>query len=412
MSPDEVQPRIAYLVKRYPRFSETFIVNEVLAHEEAGLHLDIVALSPCIETHFQDSISRVRSSVHYLFADGLKAADLWSSIREASLVCPEVLPALERVKREDAKLVYQALELVRFIKRRGITHLHAHFATSATSVARIASLLCGIPYSFTAHAKDIFHDEVKPDELRSKLADAAQVVTVSDFNVRYLREQFDKDASNVIRIYNGMDVARLHFRSPEKRRPVILSVGRLVEKKGFCDLIAACAELRRRHVEFTCEIIGEGELYRELEQQICKLQLNETVRLSGPMPQDRVFEKLYEASVFAAPCIIGRDNNRDGMPTVLLESMALGTPCVSTDVTGIPEIIIDHKTGLLTPQRDHHSLANALQELLAAPDLRSTLARNARTLIESQFDVRRNTAQLRSIFMPSVHTNEEAHACV
>src|SRR5206468_2033960 len=176
-------PKFAYVVKRYPRFSETFIVNEILAHEAAGCDLEIFSLRPPEDTHFQDAISHVRSPVTYLRAEGLKASDFW----QAASALPEF--RFDVARGEDVRDVYQAVLLAGAIQRNEIRHLHAHFATSATTVARLASLFTGVPYTFTAHAKDIFHQDTQPDDLRRKIHDAADVVTVSDFNVRHLQKE-------------------------------------------------------------------------------------------------------------------------------------------------------------------------------------------------------------------------------
>src|SRR5205823_4150700 len=142
------------------------------------------------------------------------------------------------------------------------------------------------------------------------------------------------------------------FAEPRERPPRIVAVGRLVEKKGFTTLVDACAILLRRGAEFECNIIGEGELESALAKQIESLGLSNRVKLLGPQPQREVIRHIRNAAALAAPCVLGSDGNRDGLPTVLLEAMALGTACVSTDVTGIPEVLHHEKTGLLVPQND------------------------------------------------------------
>lgn len=410
---------IAYIVKRYPRYSETFIVNEILAHEAAGAEIHIFALRPPSDTHFQDKIARVRAPVTYLRkpAQGRSnpsittlipnsASYFWSELKEAAKVFPDLWGKLEYAEAEGSSVVYQAAWLSQEIRLRGITHLHAHFGSVATSVARLAAHFAGVPYSFTAHAKDIFHESVDPEDLRRKLRDAASVVTVSDYNVAYLRQQFGIDAGRVRRIYNGMDLAELHYRSPAERSPKILSVCRLVEKKGLSHLIDACALLRQWGIEFSCQIVGTGPLEGALRSQIQALHLDDWVDILGPRPQQEVFKLMELAAVFAAPYVIGADGNRDGLPTALLEAMALGTPCVATDVTGIPEIIHNGDTGLLVGQGDSAGLAAALRRLLTEATLRGSLAAQARSLIEAEFDIARNAAELRSHFQPAPQLQE------
>jgi len=390
--------RVGYVVKRYPRYSETFIVREILAHEEAGLEIEIFSLHPPDDTHFQDLIARVRAPVHQLSAVGARVADFWSAFERAREVIPDLGTALDAARGEAAGHVYQALRLAHAITVRGIHHLHAPFAHEPTTVARLASRFTGVPYSFTARAKDIFHEGVRSDDLERKLREAAGVVTITEFNLAFLRATYGAAADHVEQIYNGLDLTEFTYEAPTERPPVILSVGRLVEKKGFSYLVEACAILARRGRDFTCRIIGGGELEADLRRQIAASGLDTRVELMGPHPQNEVIRQMRSAAVFTLPCIVADDGDRDGLPNVLFESMALGTPCVSTDVTGIPEILHDGETGLMVPQRDSAALAAALERLLADQALRLHLSTSARRLIEAEFDARRNAAKRRALF--------------
>ncbi len=400
--------RIGYVVKRYPRYSETFIVNEVLAHEAAGTHIEIFSLRPPCDTHFQDVIARVRAPVHYLPHAGLKVRDFWEALSRAQKRLPGLPDGLEQAWGNDVTEVHQAVELANRVHELGLVHLHAHFATSPASVARLAARFAGITFSYTAHAKDIFHEDVDPLELRTKQRDAASVITVSDFNARHLRELDSESAEHVTRIYNGLDLDKFQFDSPAVRPLRIAAVGRLVEKKGFSDLIDACWELVNGGLEVDCRILGAGPLEPELREQIEKLGLGARVVLTGPQPQNIVREELRAAAVFAAPCVVAADGNRDGLPTTLLESMAMGTPCISTNVTGIPEMIQHERTGLIVPQHDPTALACAIRRLLGDPVERVRLATQARQLIEEEFDVVRNTAIQREIFQSASRTGRVA----
>ena len=401
--------KVGYVLKRYPRYSETFVVNEILAHERSGMEIEIFALRPPCDQYFQNLISKVRSPVNYLPYSGIKTNEFWKAIKDVSVTEPALLNLLHLAIDEDVRDVYQAVFLAGEVRQKRINHLHAHFATSATNVARMASAFSGITYSFTAHAKDIFHDAVNSDQLRRKLSDSTNTITVSDFNLSYLRDQFGADAARVHRVYNGLDLDLFPFQEPETRPSTIMSVGRLVEKKGFGVLVDACSILKEDGVPFTCEIIGTGDLESNLRKKIDDFSLQDRVKLPGPRPQSELVELIQNAAVFAAPCIIGEDGNRDGLPTVLLEAMALGTPCVSTNVTGIPEIIKDGETGLLSSQQDPESLAVALRRLLEDIDLRKRLAHQARQLIETEFNIHKNAGKIRSLITdPSSSTMKKA----
>ncbi|MGE4178436.1 MAG: glycosyltransferase [Limisphaerales bacterium] len=394
--------KVGYVVKRYPRFSETFIVNEILAHEEAGRPLEIFSLYPPNDAHFQDVISRVRSRVTYVPGEGLRAAGLWSALEGAAAEVPGFWGRLESARGANVREVYQAVWMAKRVVSGGIGHLHAHFGTTATTVARLAARLAGVPYTFTAHAKDIFHEDVDAGDLRRKMEDAAAVITVSDFNVETLRREHGLAAGKVRRVYNGIHLDRFRYRDPGVRAPKVIAVGRLIEKKGFPVLVEAMHRLRRQGVDAVCEIIGSGELEGALRRQVAELGLADRVDLSGALPQGEVIRRVGSAAVFAAPCVVGRDGNADGMPTVLLEAMALGTPCVATDVTGIPEVVRSGETGWLVRQGDADGLAHALRELLRDGVLRSRLASEARALVESEFDIRRNAEVLRGVFREAV----------
>lgn len=395
------EPRhIAYVLKMYPRLAETFILNEILAHEEAGVELEIFSLRSPIDGRFHADLGRVRAHVTYLKGPSVKADDFWEAVCWARREMPE---GAARVMAEDrgerAADIYQAIHLARELRERGVQHIHAHFATAATTVARLASRLSGIPYSFTAHAKDIYDETVDGDDLARKLRDAASVVTVSDFNVKHLRDRYGTHADVVRRIYNGLDLSEFSYRTPDERPPLVLGIGRLVEKKGFCDLIEACRILAERGRSFQCEIIGHGVLEKKLAAQVTELGLEEHVTMCGPRSRSDVIERIQDAAVLAVPCVISESGNRDGMPTVILEAMALGTPCISTDVTGIPEIVRHEDTGLITPAHDPASLAVAIERLLDDAALRCRLAKAARRLMEAEYDIHRNTPVLREVFV-------------
>ena len=351
--------RIGYVLKVFPRLSQTFILNELRAHEAAGLDLVVFSLKPPREADAGLVDPPLRSPVVTL--SGPRAS--WSG------------------------------ELARAIGRFGIDHLHAHFANVATEVAREAAAATGIPYSFTAHAIDIFDQRVDPAVLQGKLDDASMVFTVSDYNVRHLRERY---GAEVTRIYNGLPLDRFPCRLEGREEGSLLAVGRLVEKKGFGVLVEACSRLARAGIRFRCSIVGEGPLRPRLERAIADHDLEARVELLGALPPEAVRERLGRATALVAPCRIASSGDRDGLPTVLLEAMASGTPCIGTDVTGIPEVVIDGRTGIRVPPDDPDRLATACQVLLEDPVMAKRLARAARRSVEKRFDARRTSARLRA----------------
>jgi glycosyltransferase involved in cell wall biosynthesis len=223
-------------------------------------------------------------------------------------------------------------------------------------------------------------------------------VTVSDFNLAHLRGL--APGAPLHRVYNGLDLRRFAPVTGPRDPDRIVAVGRLIEKKGFGDLIEACARLSAEGRDVRCDIVGEGELEPQLRAQIAEHDLGDRVRLLGPLTQEEVRALVGGAAILAAPCVIGADGNRDGLPTVLLEAMALGTPVVATDVTGIPELVRHERTGLIAPQHDPAALAHQLTRLLDDSELAVRLASAGRSLIEAEFDVERSAAQVRALAWP------------
>jgi glycosyltransferase involved in cell wall biosynthesis len=398
--------KIAYVLKMYPRFSETFIVNEILELERQGVDVRIYSLRKPDDGRFHASLSRVKAGVVYVPQyPEMEQERIDAGHRIVQKAVPEAYAAVRQYSEGRGhpyavKRFLQAGYIAGHLLQHPVDAMHAHFASSATRVANLVERLISVPYSFTAHAKDIYHEDVSPDSLRGKIRGARFVVTVSDFNRHHLQSLMATDDSgkpegDVRRLYNGIDLTAFRPNSRLRRSPnLILAVGRLVEKKGFDVLIRACALLQQWGIDFAADIVGKGERRAALQQLIESLGLSEQVKLVGPMPQEAVRDAYQSAALFALPCIIGRDGNRDGLPTVLLEAMASGLPAVSTDLTGVPEIIDHDVNGLLVPPGDHVQLAAALAELLADSERRKALSSAARAKVEVAFDVRRNVAQL------------------
>lgn len=398
MSPSE--PGTAYVLKMYPRFSETFIVSEILAREAAGDRIEIFSLLPPNDPRFHSELARVQAPVTYIDRP-LKTVDLWECFHAAEAA--GLTGALARNFAELAAAAsddaVRAINLAVALQHRNIRHMHVHFASGATSVARLASAITGIPYSFTAHAVDIFHDSVSSDDLRIKLEQAHHAVTISHFNLRYLRRRFPSSTARLHLVRNGLDLERFPYRDPPPLGATvrIAAVGRLVEKKGFQHLLPAAAELLDEGFRLDLRIAGTGLLAEELGASIERLGLGDHVRLIGPQTQEQVHELLDTSDMFVAPCVIGADGNADGMPTVLLEAMAAGVPCISTAVTGIPEVVRNGSTGILVRPANPHLLSRAIAKMSSPGTDRVSMTRNARALIEHDFDVRRQAELLRSL---------------
>ncbi len=394
--------KLIYLLKMFPRFSETFILAELLELERRGCELEIYSLHRPTDRERHADVARLRAPVTYLpdrihrrdVIDGVDSEALGRQLREAA----------RSADPKARKRVLQAAWLAPRLAASGAGHVHAHFATSASEVARQIRRLGGPGYSLTAHAKDIFHESVRPADLRRRMAEARFVVTVSDYNRRHLARLAPE--ARIRRIYNGLDLERFAPRPADRTAaedaPLLLAVGRLVEKKGFEVLVEACGLLRDAGRPFRCQIVGKGEREAAIRRRIEDLALGDRVELLGPLPREALLELLPRATLFAAPCVVGADGNRDGLPTVLIEAMAMGLPAISTPVTGIPELVEQERSGLLVPPGDPARLAAAIARLLDDPVEAARLARAGRRRVERAFDLRRNVAVLDQQFTEAI----------
>jgi glycosyltransferase involved in cell wall biosynthesis len=294
------------------------------------------------------------------------------------------------------------------LREGDVSHLHGHFCHGVATITWFASHLSGLPFSFTAHAKDIYQAELNPGRLLERKMGAARfVATCTCANALVLRARHPRP-DDVHAIYHGLDTQwfSLQPTPASSQAPLLLAVGRLVEKKGFDQLIAACALLKQRGAHFRCVIVGEdGSAGPALRAQIDWLNIADRVQLHGAVTQDRLREIYRGATAFVLPCRVMEDGDRDGFPNVLAEAMAMGVPVVSTPISGIPEMIDDGVHGLLA-SGSAASLADAVQRLLGNATLHANLAQAARERICERFDSRRTTVALRDLFAEQIRRSQ------
>jgi glycosyltransferase involved in cell wall biosynthesis len=423
---------IAYILNGFPRLSETFIANEIYLLEKMGLKLRLYSVKREGEPQSHAVIGRIGSPLHYLpAATSLSGTTLgawlarnlpafWGAqvavarrapLRYAATLCAAAAMCWRyrsgpfKPRKVYIKEFLQAGHIAADLQARGATaHVHGHFCHGVANIAWFVSRLTGITFSFTAHAKDIYQAELNPgDLLERKLRAARFVATCTEANAGVLKSRC-ADANVVHTIYHGLDTDYFApAASPPEPLPLILSVGRFVEKKGFAYLIEACERLRARGLAFGCVIVGEkGSAYEPLRRQLAERALEGTVRLHSAVTQERLREIYRSARVFALPCQVMDDGDRDGIPNVLAEAMAMGVPVISTRISGIPELIDDGVHGLLVESRDADALADALARLLTDPALHARLSEAGRRRICERFDSRRTTEALRDLFVAAV----------
>jgi glycosyltransferase involved in cell wall biosynthesis len=423
---------IAYIIKGFPRLSETFISNEILLLEQAGTKIKLFSVKRPDEPLQQNTVSQIKAEINYLprvsslsntFLPVWLLSNMGSFVKaHIQLACSQPFSFLQtmsqalvmtvryrkgtfaRPRKIFIKEFIQAVYIANQINQSAnIAHIHAHFCHGATTIALFVSHLTGIPFSFTAHAKDIYQKNQNPgDLLIKKIRAASFVATCTGANKQYL-DTLGK-ADKIKLIYHGLDItffkeSKSVVQSPTETIPEILSIGRFVEKKGFHFLVQACSFLKKRGLRFHCRIIGEqGDAFPQLQKTVELLQLEKHVTLESPKAHDELLQIYQQSQVFALPCQVVSDGDRDGIPNVLVEAMASGLAVVSTNISGIPELIKHQHNGLLVAEKNSRELADAIEQLLTDKVLAEKLAVNARESVLQDFDSAQTTLHLQRLF--------------
>jgi colanic acid/amylovoran biosynthesis glycosyltransferase len=391
--------RFAYLFERFPSFGQTFCYREVAELDRQDIAPPIFSIRNPKDEPPQDWDTRIVERVHYLPDE----KELLEEVRRAAkkrTLGTEIVAALDEWgRRTDFLRLYQAVHVGLRLQTMGINHVHAHFAGMAARTAFWINKFFSITFSFTAHANDIFSPrqfEIGLDKLMDK---ARVIVTETDYAARFLREQFSSRADCVHRIYNGLDLTEFGRADFSSNPPLIIAVGRLIQKKGLSDLIRACGLLAERGKSFRCEIIGEGPLAKELSNHIDELYLQNSVVLAGAMPQTQLRGRLAAANIFVLPSVIDPDGGMDNLPTVIMEAMATGLPVVSTNIGGIPEMIVENETGFLVQSGDVVAMADAIETVINDSSLAARLGKSGYERARALFSIEKNVRELYALIL-------------
>jgi colanic acid/amylovoran biosynthesis glycosyltransferase len=403
--------KVGYVVKRFPRASETFIGQEILGLERLGVEVVIFALRPNDRSVEHEWLAKLSAPVYTFEPQGFSTC--WRALQERSrsssqqrqAVHAALLTAFDHPKRSGKRYLVESWWIGEMSRVLGIQHLHAHFANHPTFVAMLSHRISDLPFSFTAHAKDIYLDGPTPDLWRRQLDEAAFGVTVSESNRRYLGSVLGSGFMDKLStLYNGVDLDWIRPRrdSATKNGRSVLFASRLIEKKGADVLVAAVPQVLQRDPSVRFTIVGEGAVREDLKTKAASLGVTENIRFAGFLPHQDLISLLADSDLFVLPCRVAADGDRDALPTVLLEAMAAGLPCISTAVNGVPEIIDHGQTGLIVPENDPVSLAAAIDRLMADPDTRKRMGIAGRRKAEGTFDLRQSTGRLRQLFESSI----------
>jgi glycosyltransferase involved in cell wall biosynthesis len=397
--------RLAYFINCFPNYIEAMIYREVTALRARGYDVVTFSIRRPADAEVPEEARALAVTTRYILpvrpwrlAAAHVRALLASPGRYTHALVTVVGGTHERFRDRWRSLCHfaEAVVIAPEVKRLGIEHMHAHWAVGAATCAMVVSRLLDVPFTFTAHAYDIWLDRLLlPEKLRA----ADTIVTCTDYNRRHLIDAYGTPAEKVRVVYHGLDLERFQRRArPANTTPMILSVGRLVEQKGYEDLLYVCADLVRRGQAFTCEIIGDGPLRGRLERLIDELGLQSVVRLPGRLVGDGVLDCYTRADVFALFCVEASDGDRDGIPNTMIEAMAMELPVVSTRYSGVPELVIEGTTGVLADCGDRRTLADALARLLGRPELRAAMGSAGRQRVMRDFATAACLAKLERVF--------------
>ena len=384
----------AYLFERFPSFGQTFCYREVAELYRQGITPPIFSIRNPKDEPPQDWDTRIVERVHYLPEEKELLDDVGRASKKGRLTS-EIIAALDEWgRRTDFLRLYQAVYVGLRLQDLGIDHVHAHFAGMAARTAFWIAKFFPITFSFTAHANDIFAPR-KFEIGLDKLVEAARVIiTETNYSEEFLQERFPECADRIHRVYNGLSLAEFRRANFSSDPPLIVAIGRLIVKKGFANLIRACALLFEHGRPFRCEIFGEGPLENQLRAQIEESGLKELVQLPGPKPQHQLRERLAAASAFVLASVPEAEGGMDNLPTVIMEAMATGLPVISTRIGGIPEMVIDNETGFLVRPDDPVALADAIEKVINDRSLGQKLGQAGHGRAQTLFSIEKNVRDL------------------
>ncbi len=398
--------KVAYIMSRFPKLTETFVLYEMIAMQSEGVQVETYPLlrekasvvhpdaAPFVDAaHFQPFISLpiLRAHVYYLLhKPGAYLGTLWSLLR-SNIGSPRFFIGALGIFPKSVFFAYK-------MKTEGIDHVHAHFASHPAAAAFIIHRLSGIPYSFTAHGSDLHRDR---HMLCEKVAEAAFVVAISNYNKELIvSECKGQYRDKVTVIHCGVDTDVFQDASSRnvgqaaKQPFTIVSVGTLHEVKGQAYLVEACARLAEQGIDFRCHFIGGGPDRDALTSLAEQKGIAEKVVWHGQQTREWIVQFLQGADVLVAPSVPTSDGRREGIPVVLIEAMSSGIPVIASNLSGIPELVLDGRTGLLTPPRDAAAIASALERYYRDPALRKKFGQSGRERVTEEFDLYKNAARL------------------
>lgn len=407
--------KIVYIIGRYPLLTTTFIDREIMKLKQWGVDLTIFSIrQPPEDTPLSSFQIELKQQVKYLLP-----VNLWQ------LIFSQIFFSVLHPRRFFGTLVYlltrehpnfnamlktilhfgEGVYFAYLLRDQEIDEVHAHFLDRAALLALVAKRLLEIPYSLSIHAgADIY---VNPTLIFEKLQEARQAVTCTHFNKTHLKSLIGSSlAEKIIVVPHGLNPQQFAPDQNLRDENLLLAVGQLKMRKGFFELIEACKSLRDQNFDFKCEIIGGGSLFGSLQEKITAYSLEDHVSLTGALPNEEVLERLKKATLFVMPCKVSENGDVDGIPNVLLESMAMTVPVISTRISAIPELISDQENGLLVNPNSHDELVKAIISLINSPEKRAQLGNAGRKKVLADFNIDTNIDRFANTLWPELFVSD------
>lgn len=405
-----VTPRVAYVVSRFPKVTETFIAREMLELERLGMYIEIfsIMVEPAALTH--PEVEQLHAEVHYGLPPtmALIRSQLgW--VRRAPLTYARAWWRAIRGNIRSPHFLIRSLPVVlvgayfaRMVESLAIRHVHAHWATHPALAALVIKDLTGVTFSFTIHAQDLY---VNRSMLDQKIAEAEFVVTISEYNKRLLQSLYGGTAGDKVRVVrSGVDTDLFDRRAlprPDPHLFRVICVAALEDYKGHEYLLEACRKLVELGVPLRCTLVGQGADRSKLEGTVSRLGLEDVVNMVGALPSDKVRQLLGTSDLFVLASVSMPNGLQEGLPVALIEALAMQVPVVATEISGIPELVDDH-TGILVPERDSTVLAEAMHALYLSPSTRKEMGRAGRRKVLEDYNLSRNVANLYQLLTQSL----------
>lgn len=398
--------KVAYIMSRFPKLTETFILYEMVALEKAGVQVELFPLLKEEQDVHHAEVARYMKKAHFhpFISLPIILANLSFFLRKPITYIKMILDIMTSTFGS-RKFFIGAIGIipksVRFayeMEKLGVKHVHCHFCNHPAVAGFIITRLTGIPFTFTAHGSDL---HVERRMLDKKIEASATAVTVSNFNKEVMVTECGEEMRDKIEVIHcGVDPNLFKDRVKEETdEPFqIVCVASYEEVKGHKYLVKACEVLSQRGIDYTCHFIGYGPLRQEVEKQIADAGLSDNFKIYGGLPRTEVL-KMYEiADTFVLPSVPTSNGKKEGVPVVLMEAMSSCVPVISSQISGIPELVKDGHSGLLTEPRDVNGLADALQKLHDNPALRRKLGKAGRRFVQEEFNLEENTQKLFDLF--------------